>query len=301
MLFPRLRRSLPIRPPSFYRRRRTFTSTTPLAATHGHEPTYYDILEVPITASQAEIKKRFYALSLRHHPDRNRDDPSASQRFARISAAYNVLGNHTKRASYDRDHGILAHHMHASSTHSTATPGQHPMGSYSSYGANVHNKGASYAGSRPASGLSKRRGPFRGPPPSFYAHGGFGNRKPPPGASSYAGGATGGGGGGAGGASRSADDDPTSFIDRNPVYHFNARGHYRTQSAEDARREERRSRAMGAALNDQYIGTRGAFVLRFVVVCGMLAGAVALTGFYRWPDERTSKPTKPKPVRTEEQ
>ncbi|GES62630.1 DnaJ domain protein [Aspergillus terreus] len=300
MLFPRTRRP----PPPFTSKpqllnplhaHRTFTSTRHRST---REPNYYEILEVPITASQAEIKKKFYALSLRHHPDRNRDDPNASQRFARISSAYNVLGNHTKRATYDRDHGILAHHMSASSTHSTATPGQHPMGSHSSYGAGVHHKGASYAGSRPASGLSKRRGPFRGPPPSFYAHGGFGGRKPPPGAGAHA------AGGAAGAAGRSAgnraEDDPTSFIDRNPIHHFNARGHYRTQSAEDARREERRSRAMGSALNDQYIGTRGDFALRFIVVCGMLAGAVALTGFYRWPGEQNSKPTKPKSVRKEE-
>ncbi|KAL5363643.1 hypothetical protein BJX96DRAFT_120879 [Aspergillus floccosus] len=303
MPFPRVRRP----PPLFTSNprllnphlhpHRTFTSSRHQRSTR--EPNYYEILEVPITASQAEIKKKFYALSLRHHPDRNRDDPTASQRFAHISSAYNVLGNHTKRATYDRDHGILAHHMSASSTHSTAAPGQRPMGSYSSYGANVHHKGASYAGSRPASGLSNRRGPFRGPPPSFYAHGGFGGRKPPPGAGAHAGGA-----GGASAAGRSAgnraEDDPTSFIDRNPIHHFNARGHYRTQSAEDARRAERRSRAMGSALNDQYIGTRSDFALRFIVVCSMLVGAVALTGFYRWPGEQNSKPTKPKSVRKEE-
>ena len=95
---------------------------------------------------------------MRHHPDRNRTDPNAGQRFARISAAYNVLGNASKRAVYDRDHGF--HQVHAS-----AAPGHthaHPMGSHSSY-----------AGSRPASGLSKRRSAFHGPPPSFYEQGGY--------------------------------------------------------------------------------------------------------------------------------
>ncbi|PIG88351.1 DnaJ domain protein [Aspergillus arachidicola] len=145
-------------------------STSPIRRATSREPNHYEILEVPITASPAEIKKKFYALSLRHHPDRNRNDPKASSRFARISSAYETLSNHTKRAAYDREHGIIAHH----STHSTANPGQHPMGSYSSYSANLHTKGASYAGSRPASGLSKRRGQFHGPPPSSMRTGGTG-------------------------------------------------------------------------------------------------------------------------------
>ncbi|KAK1139047.1 hypothetical protein N8T08_001351 [Aspergillus melleus] len=264
----------------------TFSTTASFRYAH-REPNYYDILGVPVTASASEIKKQFYSLSLRHHPDRNRDDPTASERFARISSAYNVLGNHTKRATYDRDHGILAQHM-SSSTHSTAHPGQHPMGSHSSYGANLHNTGGSYAGSRPASGLSKRRGPFRGPPPSFYAHGGYGNRKPPPGAGAGAG--AGFGAGAPGGGGRAHEDDPTSFIDRNSVYHFNARGHYRTQTAEDTRRQQRRSREMDSALNEQQIGSSGDFVMRFIIVCGMLVVSAGVAGITRSSgDERKAR------------
>ncbi|KAL4878573.1 DnaJ domain-containing protein [Aspergillus karnatakaensis] len=257
-----------------------FSTSRSHSLASAREPTYYEVLDVPITATPAEIKKQFYALSLRHHPDRNRDDPSASSRFAKISSAYQTLGNSTKRATYDRDHGI--HAFTSSSTHSTANPGQHPMGSYSSYSSHGSG-GASYFGSRPASGLSKRRGTFRGPPPSFYAHGGYGNRKGSrdgfAGAGAgFAGGAGAGAAGGAG--SRSAkDDDPTSFIDRNPVSHFNARGHYRTQTAEDARRQDRKSRETRVDINEQFIGNRGDFIFRFIVVSGMLAGVVALSGF----------------------
>ncbi|KAH2992176.1 hypothetical protein KXW58_007371 [Aspergillus fumigatus] len=289
----------------------SFSTTTSALYAASREPTLYEILDVPVTASAAEIKKydnwprptlrpspphlpyfstlgtanvtriirKFYSLSLHHHPDRNSGDPKASSRFARISSAYHVLSNSAKRSAYDREHGIYA--QHGSSTHSTANPGQHPMGSHSSYGANLHTKGASYAGSRPASGLSKRRGPFRGPPPSFYAHGGYGSsRRPPPGGSSASSSS-------AGAAGSARDEDPISFIDRNSVYHFNARGHYRTQSAEDARRQERRSREM-SALNEQYIGRAGDFALRFVIVCGILLGAGAMAGWLRWPT--TSKP-----------
>ncbi|RAL05783.1 DnaJ domain protein, partial [Aspergillus ibericus CBS 121593] len=252
----------------------TTTHRSPFSTSHTHhaaarEPTYYEILDVPPTASQSEIKKQFYTLSLKHHPDRNRNDPNASTRFARISSAYNILSNASKRSIYDRDHNIHTH----SSTHSTANPGQHPMGSYSSYSANLHTKGASYAGSRPASGLSKRRGAFRGPPPSFYAHGGYGaSRRPGQGA------AGGGGDGGGSGGEKGKEDDPTSFIHRNTVYHFNARGHYRTQTREDERRQERKSKEAGASINEKYIGSPGALAMRFAVVCGILMGAGAMTG-----------------------
>ncbi|KAF9887889.1 hypothetical protein FE257_009549 [Aspergillus nanangensis] len=289
----RLRASSP--PPYYYYHphyKHPFSTSARRSAT-AQEPNYYEILDVPITASPSEIKQKFYSLSLRHHPDRNRNDPTASERFARISSAYNVLSNHTKRATYDRDHGILAHHM--SSTHSTAQPGQNPMGSHSSYSANLHHKGASYAGSRPASGLSKRRGPFRGPPPSFYAHGGYGNRKPPPGGTSSSSSSF------AGGRAAPGSEDPTSFIDRNTVNHFNARGHFRTQTAEDARREQRRSREASATLNDQYIGTRGGFALRFIIVFGMLIGTVSVAGLSRGPEELSTKSstTRPSPRKEE--
>ncbi|KAL4939003.1 DnaJ domain-containing protein [Aspergillus oleicola] len=259
-----------------YTRKARFSTTRPNPLASSREPSLYEVLDVPVTATPAEIKKKFYALSLQHHPDRNPSDPSASQRFAKISSAYQTLSNVTKRSTYDRDHGI---HAYASgNTHSTATPGQHPMGSHSSH--------ASYFGSRPASGLSKRRGVFRGPPPSFYAHGGYGKRRPPTGAGGFS--SAGGGsaaGGAAGNFSKEKEGDPTSFIDRNPVSHFNARGHYKTQTAEDARRQERREREREHVdINEQFIGGRGDDLLRFIIVSGMLVGTAVLTGFLRWPD-----------------
>ncbi|KAJ5812259.1 hypothetical protein N7474_008560 [Penicillium riverlandense] len=275
-----------LHPPILSSRTTPFSTSTHRSAT-AHEPNYYEILDIPVTATAAEIKKQFYALSLRHHPDRNRADPNASQRFARISAAYNVLGRASKRASYDREHGF--HHAQQSHSHT------HPMGSHSSHSAHHHKGGAggggSYAGSRPASGLSKRRGAFRGPPPSFYEQGGYGGTGRT--AEGFAGGGFSGGSssawGGFGGKKKKQEtdpEDPTAFIDRNPLGHFNARGHFRTQTAEDVRRRERRSRARAAAAenlaNSSGAGP-GDFALRFMVVSGSLMIAGAMTGLLKWP------------------
>lgn len=169
------------------------------------------------------------------------------------------------------------------------------MGSHSS-----HSSHASYFGSRPASGLSKRRGVFRGPPPSFYAHGGYGNRRAPPGAAGPAGGGSYSGSAAGAAGSAGKEDDPTSFIDRNRVSHFNARGHYRTQTAEDARRQQRRSKTE-ADINEQYIGSRGDFAVRFLAVSSILVGAGALSGFIRWPSSsgvEKSEKTKSAKVKT---
>ncbi|KAF3401553.1 DnAJ-like protein [Penicillium rolfsii] len=250
------------------------------------EQSHYEILDVPITASAAEIKKKFYALSLRHHPDRNRTDPNASQRFAKISSAYSVLSNPQKRSTYDRDHGFHRAHTH-----------HHPQGSHSSHTANLHKSGGGYAGSRPASGLSNRRGTFRGPPPSFYEQGGYGGtgRKGDGGfkAGQAGPGTAGSGSGSAFGAASSSQgprtqtdpEDPMGFIHRNPLHHFNARGHFRTQKAEDERRRERASRARSAAREkaDSFIAGGDFGLFRFVFVCGILVAAGAMTGLFQWP------------------
>ena len=62
---------------------------------------YYKILEVPRTASQEEIKKAYRKLAMKHHPDRNKGDKSAENRFKDINEAYAVLSNPEKRKQYD--------------------------------------------------------------------------------------------------------------------------------------------------------------------------------------------------------
>src|SRR5215208_115227 len=62
----------------------------------------YDILGVPRSASEAEIKKAYRKLAKNYHPDRNANDPKAKDKFAEASAAYEILGDATKRAQFDR-------------------------------------------------------------------------------------------------------------------------------------------------------------------------------------------------------
>ncbi len=63
---------------------------------------YYQVLGVSRGASAEEIKKAYRKLALQHHPDRNRDNPEAEERFKEASEAYSVLGNSEKRQIYDR-------------------------------------------------------------------------------------------------------------------------------------------------------------------------------------------------------
>eukprot|EP00775_Hariotina_reticulata_P005423 gene5423-5656_t len=65
---------------------------------------YYHLLQVPRDASPAEIKRQFYSLARRHHPDKNPGDADAHMRFQQLSQSYQVLINPHLRAQYDQ-HG----------------------------------------------------------------------------------------------------------------------------------------------------------------------------------------------------
>lgn len=62
---------------------------------------YYEVLGVSKGASDAEIKKAFRRLARSHHPDVN-DSPEAEEEFKEIAAAYEVLSDESRRATYDR-------------------------------------------------------------------------------------------------------------------------------------------------------------------------------------------------------
>lgn len=63
---------------------------------------FYDLLGVAPDADEATIKKGYRRQALRYHPDRNPDKPEAEEKFKEIAAAYEVLTDPKKRATYDR-------------------------------------------------------------------------------------------------------------------------------------------------------------------------------------------------------
>lgn len=65
---------------------------------------FYKILGVRRDATVNEVKKAYRKLAKKWHPDMNKDDPKAAERFQDLGAAYEVLSDEEKRKTYDR-HG----------------------------------------------------------------------------------------------------------------------------------------------------------------------------------------------------
>ncbi|KAG8506461.1 DnaJ subfamily A member 3, mitochondrial, partial [Galemys pyrenaicus] len=74
----------------------SFHTRAPLA-----KEDYYQTLGVPRNASQKDIKKAYYQLAKKYHPDTNKDDPKAKEKFSQLAEAYEVLSDEVKRKQYD--------------------------------------------------------------------------------------------------------------------------------------------------------------------------------------------------------
>jgi curved DNA-binding protein CbpA len=207
---------------------------------------HYEVLKLPLHATKADLKRQFYILSKETHPDVNRQDPTAAARFAQISESYAVLADPEKRKRYDRDV------MRALQLQQDRQ-GRQRSGS------------GSYAGSRPASGLSKRRGVFKGPPPSFYAQGGGTSAGAQHDAYARAQQASGQDHTGGTFNADAYSDDPNSAFDSRPTY--------KTQTHEDYRRMNRRQAELAAA---HAAVEEDNFWVRFIVVSGIIALSVGV-------------------------
>ena len=63
---------------------------------------FYDILGVNRDASEEDIKKAYRKLAMKHHPDRNPDNPKSEEHFKEAKEAYEILSDGQKRAAYDQ-------------------------------------------------------------------------------------------------------------------------------------------------------------------------------------------------------
>ena len=63
---------------------------------------YYEILNVPRTASEDEIKNAYRRLALKYHPDKNKGSKEAERKFKEIANAYSVLSDEKRRRAYDQ-------------------------------------------------------------------------------------------------------------------------------------------------------------------------------------------------------
>src|SRR5262249_9442740 len=63
---------------------------------------YYNVLDVPKTATEAEIKKAYRRLAMKYHPDRNPNDREAEELFKEVKEACEILTDPQKRAAYDQ-------------------------------------------------------------------------------------------------------------------------------------------------------------------------------------------------------
>lgn len=62
----------------------------------------YSTLGVAKSANEAEIKSAYRKLAKELHPDKNKDNPKAAERFSDVTKAYDLLSDKTKRAQFDR-------------------------------------------------------------------------------------------------------------------------------------------------------------------------------------------------------
>ncbi|MGE5551680.1 MAG: molecular chaperone DnaJ [Bacteroidota bacterium] len=110
---------------------------------------YYEVLGVNRQAGEDEIKKAYRRLAREAHPDVNKGDPKAEEKFKEINEAYEVLSDPQKRAAYD-------HYGHAATDPGFAGGGGFDFGGFEGFGDTIFDMFFGGGGQR------RRGGPQRG-------------------------------------------------------------------------------------------------------------------------------------------
>lgn len=87
---------------------------------------YYEILGVDRNATEQEIKKAYRKLARKYHPDVNKDDPQAEERFKEITRAYEVLSDPQRRRQYDQ----FGHQAFEQAAQGSGAGGADPFGGF---------------------------------------------------------------------------------------------------------------------------------------------------------------------------
>jgi len=91
---------------------------------------YYEVLGVSKNASPDDIKRAYRKLARQYHPDVNKEDPGAAEKFKEISEAYDVLSDTDKRARYDQ----FGHQATGADAAGFGGAGGSPFGDFSGFG-----------------------------------------------------------------------------------------------------------------------------------------------------------------------
>ena len=118
----------------------------------------YNILEVPETASAEDIKKAYRKMSLKWHPDKNQNSQESVDKFQKISAAYEILGNPEKKDEHDM--------MRNNPFNPFARGG--PGGMHGSMGINLDDLMANLFAGAMGQGMGQGMGQQQGGPPDIF-------------------------------------------------------------------------------------------------------------------------------------
>lgn len=104
----------------------------------------YVVLGVDKGASEADIKKAYRRLAKKYHPDQNKNDPKAKEKFAEANQAYEIVGDKKRRSQFDRGE-IDAEGKERFSGFAGAGPGAGPFGG-GPFGGRAHAGGDTFGG-----------------------------------------------------------------------------------------------------------------------------------------------------------